>query len=101
MALWYTYASCITIDMTEKYNRYCHFIFICKDKDCKQAGAKEVEKSLGFEVKKRGLQKITKIVTSKCTDRCKEAPVIVINNNWVGNVKAGNAETLIQQFVEE
>lgn len=86
--------------MSEKFDRYRHFIFICKDKDCKKAGAKELEKLIEFEIKKQGVHKITKIITCKCTDRCREAPVVVINNKWLGNVKTDQVETVIHQYIE-
>lgn len=87
--------------MTEKYDRYRNFIFVCKDKDCKKAGAKELEKSILFEIKKQGLQKSTKIIGCKCTDRCKEAPVVIINNNWIGEVSVDKIDLLIQQYIQE
>ena len=87
--------------MPKKYEKFQHFIFVCKDKDCKKAGAKEVEKAFEKSIKEHGLNKITKVFECACTNRCKEAPVAIVNNHWIGNIDIKEVDKIIENSFDE
>lgn len=87
--------------MSKKFNEIENFIFICKDKDCKKNEAKALEKAFEKSVKSLKYQKNTKILECKCTGRCKEAPVAIINNTWLGNVNPKEADNIIEQYLKK
>jgi len=87
--------------MSKKYDKYNQFIFVCKDKDCNKNGAKGVEKAFEKAVKKHGINKHTKIIECKCTGRCEQAPVAIVNNQWLGYVKPEEASDIVQQYMNE
>lgn len=87
--------------MSKKHEKYQHFIFVCKDKDCKKAGAKDVEKAFEKSVKKHDLAKSTKVFECACTNRCKEAPVAIVNNHWIGNIEVEEIDKIIDRFFDE
>jgi len=86
--------------MSKAHDKFTNFIFVCAGKDCKKAGAKELEKSFTIELKEKGLSKSVKILNCKCTDRCKEAPVAIVNNHWLGNVRIDQTSDLIKELFE-
>jgi NADH:ubiquinone oxidoreductase subunit E len=87
--------------MSKKYEKYRHFIFVCKDKDCKKAGAKDVEKAFEKSVKSQGLSKSTKVFECACTNRCKEAPVAVVNNHWVVRINPEHVDQLVKSSIDK
>ena len=87
--------------MSKKYEKYRHFIFVCKDKDCKKAGAKEVEKAFEKSVKQHKLTKSTKIFECACTNRCNEAPVAIVNNHWMVRINPNHTDQLVKSCIEE
>jgi len=87
--------------MSKKYEKYRHFIFVCKDKDCKKAGAKEVEKAFENSVRKQQLTKSTKVFECACTGRCKEAPVAVVNNHWIVRINPDHVDQLVEIYIDE
>jgi NADH:ubiquinone oxidoreductase subunit E len=83
--------------MGKDYNQVKNFIFICNGSDCKSSGAKSLEKSFSHELKKFDLRDKTKIIKTKCTGRCKEAPIVVVDNNWLTKVKEKNVEEIVEE----
>ena len=87
--------------MTKKDEKYKHFIFVCKGKDCKKAGAKDVEKAFEKSIKEHGLNKTTKVFECACTNRCKEAPVAVVNNHWIVRINPDHTDQLVETYIDE
>ena len=87
--------------MSKKYEKYRHFIFVCKDKDCKKAGAKDVEKAFERSIKKHQLSKSTKVFECLCTNRCKEAPVAIVNNHWMVRINPDHVDQLVESLINE
>lgn len=87
--------------MSKKYDKYRQFIFVCKDKDCKKKGAKDIEKAFEKSLKKQGLHKHTKVLECMCTGSCEDAPVAIVKNKWLGNVKLEDINQIIEQFIDE
>ncbi|MDQ3394691.1 MAG: (2Fe-2S) ferredoxin domain-containing protein [Bacteroidota bacterium] len=83
--------------MGKDFNKVKNFIFICNGSDCKDAGSKNLEKVFSGELKKIGIREETKIIKTKCTGRCKEAPVVVVENHWLTHVKEKNVEGIIEE----
>ena len=59
-----------------------HVVFCCNGGDCKKKGAKALQQYLKKEIKQRRWQKQVKVISTKCTGRCKEAPVIIAQDRW-------------------
>lgn len=77
------------------------FVFVCTGKDCKP-NSKPLQKAFKEALEKNGLRKTSKVIKTKCTGRCKEAPVIIIGNEWLAHVKTADADRLVKKhFVEE
>lgn len=83
--------------MGKDYNQVKNFIFVCNGSDCKDEGSKSLEKLFSQELKKQGLKDKTKIIKTKCTGRCKEAPVVVVGNKWLTKVKDKNVEEIVEE----
>ena len=83
------------------YDRFCNFVFICQGKDCKKKGAKGLYKKFSADIKAKGLKQKTRVIKTKCTDRCKEAPAIIIKDHWLGKVKEAQVPDLINQYFEK
>jgi NADH:ubiquinone oxidoreductase subunit E len=86
--------------MSKKHEKYRYFIFVCKGKDCKKAGAKDVEKAFEQSVKKQGLSKSTKIFECACTSRCKEGPVAVVNNHWMVRINPEHVNQIVESSID-
>ncbi len=82
--------------MGKDFNQVKNFIFICNGSDCKSSGAKGLEKLFWQELKKNGIKNTTKIIKTKCTGRCQEAPVIVVDNSWLTKVKEKNVSVIVE-----
>lgn len=87
--------------MSKKYDKYRQFIFVCKDKDCKKKGAKELEKAFEKEIKKQKFHKHTKVIECKCTGRCEQAPVAIVNNQWLGYVNPDEIGQIVDEYINE
>jgi NADH:ubiquinone oxidoreductase subunit E len=83
--------------MGKDYNKIKNFIFVCNGSDCKSSGAKDLEKLFSQELKSMGIRDKTKIIKTKCTGRCKEAPVVVVDNNWLTKVKLKNVGDILKE----
>jgi len=59
------------------------FIFVCNGKDCKKNGCKDIQKAIKSELKQRKQMKSVKIIKTKCTGKCKKAPVLIAREQWM------------------
>ena len=59
-----------------------HVVFCCNGSDCKKKGAKALQQHLKKDIKQRRWQKQVKVISTKCTGRCKEAPIIIAQDQW-------------------
>lgn len=85
----------------KEYNHIQDFVFVCTGKDCK-SGSKSLQKAFKEALDKNGLKKTSKVIKTKCTGRCKQAPVVIVGNEWLGEVKASDADKLVKKhFVEK
>ena len=85
--------------MGKDYDKYCHFVFVCNGKDCKKNGAKDLQKQFSKELKERGLQGSAKVIKTKCTGRCKEAPVAIVGQHWLARVKESQVPIIVEELV--
>lgn len=81
------------------YDAYCHFVFVCNGKDCCKSGAKDLQKEFSKELKERGLKDAAKVIKTKCTGRCKQAPVAIVGQRWLGNVKESQVPLIIEELL--
>lgn len=81
------------------YENYCHFVFVCNGKDCCKSGAKDLQKQFSRELKDRGLKGSAKVIKTKCTGRCKQAPVAIVGQHWLGNVKESQVPLIVDELV--
>ncbi|EAZ79198.1 (2Fe-2S) ferredoxin domain-containing protein [Algoriphagus machipongonensis] len=56
-------------------------IFVCSGSDCKKAGIKSLKKELKQAMKEGELKGQCKMITTKCMDFCKSAPVMIVGNH--------------------
>ncbi len=56
-----------------------------------------MQKAFKHAVDEEGLKKSTKIFKVKCTGRCKQAPVAIVGDNWLGEVKPTDATKLVKE----
>lgn len=59
------------------------FIFVCNGKDCKKHGCKDIQKAIKSELKRSRQQKAVKVIGTKCTGKCKKAPVVIAKEHWM------------------
>lgn len=82
------------------YSHIEDFVFVCTGKDCKSE-SKSLQKAFKEALDKNGMKKTSKVIKTKCTGRCKEAPVIIIGSEWLSHVKPSDADKLVKKhFVE-
>lgn len=86
--------------MGKNYESYCHFAFICNGSDCKDKGAKDIERAFSKEFKQHGLKGSARVFKTKCTGRCKEAPVVIVGQKWLAKVKPKDVPDLVEEFFE-
>ncbi len=86
--------------MGKDYNKVKHFVFICNGKDCKKSGAKDLERAISSDLKSKGLRDKTKILKTKCTGRCKEAPIVLVNNHWLADVKMKDVPDVVEILIK-
>lgn len=87
--------------MGKDYSQVKNFIFICNGSDCKKSGAKDLEKAVHFELKTRGQKNKSKIIKTKCTGRCKEAPVVLANNQWLSRVRLKEVREIVDDVLDK
>lgn len=57
-------------------------IFVCTGSDCKKAGAKKLLKELKEALNAPDRKGKYKLIKTKCLDRCKTAPNVIIKENF-------------------
>ncbi len=77
-----------------------HFVFVCTGSDCKSE-SKKLQKAFKEALDKNGLKKVSQVIKTKCTGRCKEAPVVIVGNEWIGEVRTADADKLVQKHYTE
>ena len=85
--------------MGKEYEKYCHFVFVCNGKDCKKNGAKDLQKQFSRQLTDRGLKGSSKVIKTKCTGRCKEAPVVIVGAKWLGHVKQSQVPIIVEELM--
>ncbi len=86
--------------MSKDYEKVCQFVFVCKGSDCKKKGGKQLLKSFNKEIKTTTNAKSTVVLETKCMNRCKEAPVVVLGNQWATKVKENQVKQLISDMLK-
>jgi NADH:ubiquinone oxidoreductase subunit E len=87
--------------MGKDFNNFRHFIFICNGSDCKARGAKEITSELKDILEEEGLDSITKIIKTKCTSRCKEAPVLILKEKWLTEISRKDLKEIVKKYIKE
>jgi len=77
----------------------CHFVFICQGKDCRQKGAKELLKTFREKVKARKMKKTAKVIKTKCTNNCKQAPVVILGEKWLFKIGKNEVQGLVEKYM--
>jgi NADH:ubiquinone oxidoreductase subunit E len=57
-------------------------IFFCSGSDCKKAGGNSLRKELKKAAKEVPMKGKLKLIQTKCLDRCKSAPVVIIGEHF-------------------
>jgi (2Fe-2S) ferredoxin len=57
--------------------RVKYTVFCCQGSDCVKDGAKDTLKALRSEIRARGLKGDVHVIKTQCTDKCKDAPVLI------------------------
>ncbi len=74
------------------------FIFVCNGKDCKKNGCKDIQKAIKSELKQ---QKALKIIKTKCTGKCKKAPVLIAKEQWMTDMNVKKTLDLVNLMLLE
>lgn len=75
------------------------FIFICNGKDCKKNGCKDIKKAIKKELKQTRKQKSITLISTKCTGKCKKAPVMIAREHWLTEMDVPKALELVKSLV--
>lgn len=75
------------------------FIFICNGKDCKKNGCKDIQKALKSELKQRKKHKSIKLISTRCTGKCKKAPVMIAKEQWMTEMDIPKALEVVKSMV--
>ena len=84
--------------MGKDYDNYCHFAFVCNGSDCKKKGAKDLERAFAQAFKKQVSKGSARTFKTKCTGRCKEAPVVIVGQEWLPKVKEADVPRLVEKY---
>ena len=83
------------------YSHVQEFVFVCSGKDCKSE-SKGLQKAFKEALDKNKLKKTGQVIKTKCTGRCKEAPVVIVGNEWLGHVRPSDADKLVvKHFIDK
>jgi NADH:ubiquinone oxidoreductase subunit E len=80
----------------KEYSQVQHFVFVCTGDDCKP-DSKRLQKAFKDVLEDNGLKRVSEVIKTKCTGRCKEAPVVIIGNEWIGEVRPTDAARLVKK----
>ena len=81
--------------MGKNIHKIEHYVFVCNGKDCKKHRAKEVAKSLQYELKRMGLRDGSHVIKTKCMGFCKQGPVVLIKDDCYTKVKPQECEEIV------
>jgi NADH:ubiquinone oxidoreductase subunit E len=85
--------------MSKEKDHHQQFIFICNGKDCKKNGCKDIQKAVKSELKRRRQQKSIKLIKTKCTGKCKKAPVMIAKEQWMTEMDIPKALDVVKSMV--
>jgi NADH:ubiquinone oxidoreductase subunit E len=57
-------------------------VFSCSGSDCKRAGGKSLRKQIKESIKGEDLKGQVKLIQTKCMDRCKSSPVVIVGDHF-------------------
>ncbi len=63
-------------------------IFVCTGSDCKKSGSKTLCKELKSQLEEKGLKGKFQLIKTKCMDRCKTAPMVILDDHFIKKAKA-------------
>ncbi len=86
--------------MSKDYDKVCQFVFVCKGSDCKKKGGKQLLKSFNKTLKSTNRSKSAVVIETKCMNRCKEAPTVVVGQKWLTKVKEGEVKSIIEDYLK-
>ncbi len=70
-------------------------VFICTGSDCKKAGSKSLSQELKDASKDQSLRGSCKFFKTKCLDRCKSAPVVIVGDHFI---KKATCEIIVSEL---
>jgi len=72
--------------------------YVCNGSTCKKCGGKEITKQFKKRIKEANLDHI-EVIKTKCTDRCKFAPVFSLqgNNEWFFGLSIEEAKAIFEE----
>jgi NADH:ubiquinone oxidoreductase subunit E len=70
-------------------------VFCCTGPDCKKEGGKSLRKDLKESAKSGELKGEVKLIQTKCMDRCKSAPVVIVGDHFC---KKATLEKVLNQL---
>lgn len=70
-------------------------IFVCTGSDCKKSGAKSLLKDLKELTLDKGLKGKCQLIKTKCMDRCKSAPMVILEDHFI---KKAKTEQLLEKL---
>lgn len=85
--------------MSKDKDDHQQFIFICNGKDCKKNGCKDIQKALKSELKQKKKHKSIKLISTKCTGKCKKAPVMIAKEKWMTEMDIPKALEIVKSMV--
>ncbi|WPP52539.1 NAD(P)H-dependent oxidoreductase subunit E [Catalinimonas niigatensis] len=85
--------------MSKEKDDQQQFIFICNGKDCKKNGCKDIQKAIKIELKKKKQQKYIKLIKTKCTGKCKKAPVLIVKEQWMTEMNVPKALEVVNSMI--
>ncbi|MDF9795523.1 NADH:ubiquinone oxidoreductase subunit E [Catalinimonas alkaloidigena] len=85
--------------MSKEKEIHQQFIFVCNGKDCKKNGCKDIQKAIKSELKRTKKQKTVKLIGTKCTGKCKKAPVIIAKEQWMTAMDVPKALEVVKSML--
>ncbi len=70
------------------------YIFVCQGKDCLKNGARQLQRDIEKLLKQR---KRCQLIKTRCMDRCKDGPSLVIDDVWYGKVTDSDLDEVLNK----
>lgn len=70
-------------------------VFVCSGSDCKKSGGKALRKELKENFKQGEHKGQCKLISTKCLDMCKSAPVVIVGDHFC---KHANLSKILAQI---